>query len=484
MTQKIFFRLTFFLLNFISIYNSKIIVFPFRTNSTENFNITQKFFDKYLYTENLIGTPSQTININIFQDEYDFYLGENTCNKIPATYYNPSESSTYIPRSDLVDDAYYGAGYLSEEFFSFYNSTNLKSNITTSNLSFFFLKHSKGNEKQKVCGVIGFRLEPSYFDYDYTTSFIDAIRHLNLVDFHYWSYIFFEKDKNNKIKNVPEISNEYIMKNYEGLLILGNTPHEYDSNQFNESDLLNVHASKIYLELCWDLVFKDIFFLQKNGSIFHLNQTLQTELDISLNYVLAPVSIFQNITEYFFRDYLNNNICKFNKFTYDYNDYTFISCNKKNFNKDDIKKFPTIYFEHLNYNYTFNLSYYDLFEEFNNDILFLIYSRESLTEIWKLGKIFLKKYKFIFHQEYETIGFYRNYYRGNEKDDYIKIDENSIGFLNNKNFWITLCWISACIVCLGIGIKIGSIYIMKMKKKRANELKDDDYEYSIQNEIN
>ena len=58
-----------FLLSFIYINSSKIVVIPFRTNFTENniTNISQKFLKKYLYTENLIGTPTQTININIIE---------------------------------------------------------------------------------------------------------------------------------------------------------------------------------------------------------------------------------------------------------------------------------------------------------------------------------------------------------------------------------------------------------------------------------
>ena len=487
MTQNVLFQIPFFLLNFISIYTSKIIVIPFRTNTTENINISQKFLQKYLYTENLIGSPPQTININIFQDEYNFYLGENKCNKIPATYYKCSESSTYKTKTNLIEDEYFGEGYISQEFFSFYNSTNLKSNITSSNLTFFSSKNSKDDEKKQICAVLGVRLEPSPFDYDYTTSFIDIIKHINLTKDYYWSYIFFEKDKNNKIKNIEGINNEYIMKNYEGLLILGDAPHEYDNNKYKESDLTNINANKRYSDLYWDIVFKNIYFLQKNNSIFNLNVSVQASLDISLNYISAPFSVFRNITEYFFKDYIDNNKCKINQvINDDIYIYNVISCNKKDFNENDIKKFPTIYFEHVDYNYTFNLTCDDLFEEFNDSILFLIYSLENSAINWRFGKIFLRKYKFIFNQIYKTIGFYRNTYNENYKNE--KEDENdrenNFGFLTNKSFWINFAWITVCIICLVVGAYFGHNYIKKEKKRRANELRDDDYDYSTQNNIN
>ena len=485
MSKNFIFRLSFFLFNILSIIITKIIVIPFRSNIPENniTNINQKFSQKSLYSENLIGTPPQTININILQNEYSFYLGENLCTKIPETYYKYFESSTYKEKSNLIYDDDFGKGFLSQEFFSFYNSINLNSNITSSNVPFYFSANYNVNETKQICGDLGLKIKETYINYDYTNSFIDTIKHINLTKDYYWSYIYFEKDKNNKITNIEGINNEYIMKNYEGLLILGESPHEYEPNKYNKSDLKNILASKRYIEVNWDIVFKNIFFLQKNNSVFNLSISVQAALDISSNYILSPYTVFQNITEYFFKDYLNNNICKFNKINnYDYFS-TFISCNKKDFNNDDIKKFPTIYFEHADYNFTFNLTCDDLFEEFNDSILFLIYSPEYSTKFWRLGKIFLKKYKFIFNQDSKTIGFYRKNYNGYDKNEH-NDGKSAFEFLKEKNFWVSVAWIIACILCLGLGVYFGVNYIKKERKKRANELKDDDYDYSVQNNIN
>ena len=487
MAKNLIFILSFLLFNLVSLYLSKIVVIPFRTNISENniTNISQKFLEKSLYTENLIGTPAQTININIFQNEFSFYLGENKCNKIPLTFYKCSESSTYNESSGLIKDDNFGKGYISQEYFSFYNSINLKSNTSSSNLTFFFKKNYRVTEVE-VCADLGLRIKERYTDYDHTSSFIEIVKKKNLTNDYFWSYIYFEKDKNNKIKNINGIDNEYIMKNYEGILIFGETPHEYESNKYNKSDLIYVLAGKRYIELCWDIIFKNIYISLKNDSVINFNDSVQASLDISLNYILAPTSVFENITEYFFKDYLNKNICKFNQINVNsYYNYTVISCNKNDFDINDIKKFPTIFFEHVNYNYTFNLTYEDLFEEFNDSILFLLYSQQYSNWYWRLGKIFLKKYKFIFNQDSKTIGFYRNYNINDKNEDNSSDNEkNTFGFLTNKNFWINFVWIISCIICLGLGVYFGHKYIKKEKKKRINELQDDDYDYSIQNNIN
>ena len=463
-----------------------MIVIPFRTSIAEKdiTNISQKFIEKSFYTENIIGSPAQIVNINIFQDEFSFYLGENKCNKIPATYYNCSESSTYTA-SELINDEDFGEGYISKDFFSFYNSINLSTNITSSNVTFYFAKKYRTTIPQQVCGILGLRIKETYIDYESTSGFIETVKHINLTDGYPWSYIYFEKDKNNKIKNIDGINNEYIMKNYEGILVLGENPHEYQPNIYNESDLINIPASKRYIELCWDIIFKSIYFLQKNNSIFNFNASVEASLDIDYNYILAPVSVFQNITECFFKEYLNSNKCKFNQIIDGILNYTAISCNKNNFNTNDIKKFPTIFFEHVNYNYTFSLTHDDLFEEFKDNILFLVYSQKSATGFWRLGKLFLKKYKFIFNQDSKTIGFYKKNYNEHDKNEREKGEEkNTFGFLTNKFFWINFVWIIACIICLGVGAYFGHNYFKKEKKKRANELQDDDYDYSIQNNIN
>ena len=145
-----------------------------------------------------------------------------------------------------------------------------------------------------------------------------------------------------------------------------------------------------------------------------------------------------------------------------------------------MKKFPTLYFYHREFNYTFELNYEDLFEEINNDIYFLVVKNigNFNKDIWKLGKTFLNKYKFSFNQDSKMISFYP--YRNNYN---YKIDEDERNNKKNKKFNINYIWIAVCIACLFFGIYIGTKIVIKNRKKRANEL-EDEYDYKDEKEDN
>ena len=137
-----------------------------------------------------------------------------------------------------------------------------------------------------------------------------------------------------------------------------------------------------------------------------------------------------------------------------------------------MKYFPPLQFLHREMNYTFELTYEDLFIEKYDKLILLIFFEES-GYTWKLGKPFLKKYGFIMNQINKVVSFYKNH--GYQKDD-----SNS----NNKILKISLM---VGLICVGVivftilGIFIGK-YIFK-KKKRMNTI-DDEYDYSGLNNEN
>ena len=85
---------------------------------------------------------------------------------------------------------------------------------------------------------------------------------------------------------------------------------------------------------------------------------------------------------------------------------------------------------------------------------------------WVLGKPFTLKYKFMFNPDIKEIGFYsKDKDKNEEKSNFKKI------------FILTIVLIGLCIIFVFVGVILGKkIYGLK-KKKRANELADDDYEY-------
>ena len=122
----------------------------------------------------------------------------------------------------------------------------------------------------------------------------------------------------------------------------------------------------------------------------------------------------------FFEKKINNKVCKKN---YLLNNLINYECN---FFKD-IEYFPTIFFEHKNLMYIFELNYKDIFVKYNDKYICLIWFDLKNKNKWRLGKPFLKKYLFSFDLDKKIIGFYNP----NIKDE---IEEKN----NNKNIKLTL----------------------------------------------
>ena len=160
-------------------------------------------------------------------------------------------------------------------------------------------------------------------------------------------------------------------------------------------------------------------------------------------------------------------------------------CDKSdNFNIDNIKKFPTLYLEHIDLNYTFELTYKDLFSEKNNIYIFMIVCGMEDDDEWFFGNLFFRKYQFAFNQDSKIISFYKyNSDDGvdNEEDDFDDKIKKIIIKEKQNLLYIILIAILCCIVCITLGFIIGKYVQKYKKKKRANEL-DDDYDYISENQ--
>ena len=90
--------------------------------------------------------------------------------------------------------------------------------------------------------------------------------------------------------------------------------------------------------------------------------------------------------------------------------------------------------------------------------------------MWYLGLPFLNRYQFIFNHDSKTIGFYNE-----------NLKEKNI--INNKNKSFNAKYIIIIFIC--VIILIGLIYsayrigvnVNSQRRKRANELTDDNFEY-------
>ena len=130
-------------------------------------------------------------------------------------------------------------------------------------------------------------------------------------------------------------------------------------------------------------------------------------------------------------------------------------------------------------NIIFEFSYQDLFKKVKNKYYFLIAFETKNKGIWRLGKPFLSKYSFVYNGEAKTIGFYQHIKNDSNTDDNIKNNnDNGLLKLGFKNIFIFIILLIIFIALIAfISFRYGK-KINFMRKKLANELNDDDFEYN------
>ena len=237
--------------------------------------------------------------------------------------------------------------------------------------------------------------------------------------------------------------------------------------------------------LFWNLYFSNIYYFTNDA--INKKQIIScpdAELSFSSFQINAPMTYYTYINNHYFKKYINDNICH-----YGYSgELLILYCDKsEKFNINELEKFPTLYFQHDEFDYTFELTYEDLFTEKDNKFWFLV-CFESYYEIdrWILGNIFLRKYYFVFNQDSKTIGFYNlNFPRKlKAKAEKEGEREREIIIINKKmNLkFIIIILILSCFLFICIGIAITKkIYKKYPNKKKALELNE---EYENNKDIN
>ncbi len=207
--------------------------------------------------------------------------------------------------------------------------------------------------------------------------------------------------------------------------------------------------------------------------------------------------------------------------------------------KKEINDFPTIYFEKKEYNLIFLFNYKELFKVHNNRLYFLIYFQNNTNQFWEMGELFLRKYITSFNYDSKTISFYKTQVddinektdkpipdedpdeeeseeeskkeseeeskeessEEKERENEEKTEEESSKEKENEeeteeksnggnpdgkiNIWVIIGIVGGVILIVAFVVII--VLVMKLKKfrkKKANELMDDDYEYSRKNNLN
>ena len=360
------------------------------------------------------------------------------------------------------------------------SNNNFPNNHINTNISNIFDKMKENSEitlnNQKcINGIIGFGIPESFLS-STCISFVDQTKkNDDTINTYTWSINYHPSPQKNN--------------NYDGEIIIGIEPHEYQPSIYNELNYKSVYnyEDKDYYYLQgneYTIKFDSIYFY-KNNNVSSENKVTSLVPNGKDGYfrfnnrmIQCSDDYFYFIQKYFFNNYTDSKVCEEIKFSQYY--HTFV-CNKSEIDIEIFyKKFPTLYFKNNQLEYIFELTYKDLFKEENNKIYFMIFYSSLNTVKWSLGEIFLKKYFFTFNQDKKLIGFYIN--------KTINENEENNNNNNNQKSYTGLILLIIGIILLVVEAVIAGVCIYKKcylnRRKRANELKDDNYDYLKDNSNN
>ena len=484
--KNIFFILLLYIYIIPKTNQNDVISFRFNTfqNNLNKENIKSLYenLEKiYLYSNIKIGEPEFSLEIRIsFQTPHfsmlynEEKINDNNLNNL----YDINKSNTFKNISNL--NRFYvisNKDVHAEEKFkvNLYDINNKKYKEIILN-DFDFVLGLNHYNKINFTKIYYLSIGLQIFTGENKFNFIINIKQLNYIENYIW-FFYLEKDKNNNNENETINLENFINK--ENILLIGDYPHKYKPKEFSEDQIYYIYSTNFL----WSIKFKSIYFY-KNDTKYGIGKVKQSlyssNCQINFNdiFIYAPNDYLTLMRNIYFVKYINENIC--HPFVDD-TIYTFYCDKTDNFNINNLKDFPTLYFEHYEFNYTFEFSYKELFAEIDNKYIFLIANvDDGQIDEWFLGRAFLNKYQFFFNPDTKVIGFYNPNIlveKINDEDDNIKKDKNNDSNILSKY----LIYVLILSFLLFISIIFGIFYACKScnnnkKRKRANEL-DDEFEY-------
>ena len=476
--MKIFIILAYI---FSFIYCQEIVSIPFNSqyNRKNKKSITSldDLADTNLYTKISIGEPSHEIQafLSVQHSYFSISSSKNIKNINDfQSHYNIIKSNSFknILTGRTLAEANYNSMAMEKFKLNIFNYKKREYYNTSIN-DMIFIYNNKDNVNEKSYYLnIGFQIiNQKFFKEREKYNFITQLKKREIIGNYDWS-IFFKKGPNN---NGNFLYNPDYLLNAKGEILIGDLPNNYNPNNFNIQQLKKTYSKYTPLLFKWGLEFKNIYFYKnnnesniisnKNGTNMENISVTDVQININQYIILSPLIYFYKIKTYYFDYYIKEGICKINEGI----EYKTISCEKsKKFGIDNLKKFPSLFMEHHEFNYTFEFTYEDLFLEKDNNYWFLVAlsSFKNDLEEWNMGIIFLRKYNLIFNQDTKTISFY---------NPNILIED-----IDDKK-WSRIALISILtIILIGIFFIIGIIYIYICKKifksykgkKRINHIYD------------
>lgn len=440
--------------------------FPlYKYNETNPSTIFPELIQLKLYTILKIGDPQQTVEIPIVIDSNDFYITKyhiSAFDKEP-NYFKDLKFFEYINSKTLATIDY--NQYTGDNFkIGEYCKDFIQFGETNKTYFEFYLPYDITNPES---GGIGMQLNPRNSFHDATPNetrtFLKKLKDRNIIEDYCWTIFYNEK-------------NNYV-KEEEGFLLIGKMPDEigeklgyYPKNSFKKENFKKLNAEVDSDQMLNRFFYDEIHVYDKNNKLlnitFDTKGSLQVDLDFNNGGIKAPKNVLNYFEKEIFNDSISKNEC-FTEFS-EIKKYKFFYCkNDGNIISKVKTKMPIFKFTNYDLDTVFEITDDDLFYQQGNFVYCLMYfeSPDSLEKNgWNLGKPFLKKYQFTYNPSSKIIGFYIN---TGEKEKSVSL----------KTFIIVI--IIVVVIAIAISAIVIKILLDKYRrKKRANELTDDEFEYT------
>jgi len=487
--------------NFIKFpFNTKLKYFS-RTDLNISYNesdFIKDFLNNTIYINMSIGYPMQNVKMMLDPNDNCFTFNRNSeIIKQNSMYINKENYTQVIPYNKTSSltakkgsvtyfdfNSEFNDLYDMEDEFYLYKYSDIK-NATIKNASTnlrFLYGNIKGKE-EVVYGKIG--LDMNNYEESSCPRFFYSLGLKNIVKKYIYYFDFYS--------------------DFHGYFFLGPEPHLFNiknnlKKEYQYTKMNTVLSKEGYIH--WNLLFNKIIMKNRhNDYVYNFNEKM-VQIDFNLGLIIGTYEFQQEIEKIYFNALIAENICKKTLVEYSYykdniKKYYVYKCDKafmsgENFDKEKYRPyinyfelFPDFKFFHINLENEFYLSNYELFKLVQGKYYFLIiFEAENQNKVWKMGQIFLKGHQLFFDYDSKVLGYYdlrigpiKNDTEG--KGSKNSTSEDKIDYNNSNKKYKYIIYIALFIVFCAI-VFIAFYLGMKVKesrKKRANELKDDDYDY-------
>ena len=480
---------------------NSLIVIPFKINQfteeklNKNYNSTNfvsDYFYRDFYTNINTGIPSLEILALLDTRTHYFEFEENYLEResleeiidpddiIKKQTYDYSKSLSFQNISRLhYSNIELKTATLCSETFSFYTDLFMEKTSPIKNVKFIINNDLEGNDKLNI--RLGLS-KPLTKEYGGPPHFIQSLLDIKAINDESWTFKFLSKT--------------------DGLFILGGEPHTYqdvekDKKYQRQYYFKTSSLSSIEFHDPLSISAQKVFLHDKNGEEVILNENKGCYLNYNYGFIIGTKEYREYIFKYFFDELFNSTICSYDYVHFrDYNGlearYYAISCDKYRFKGIDLKnnyyeKFPNLNFFIFDYNYNFQLTKEDLFTEINDKLYFMILFKKPLFDhsdlsFWNLGLPFLQKFEFVHNYDKKFIGFYIPYIEEKEEEETKKVDnttktEEDIAKKHTYKYKVIIIVGIIIFIIITIAVFFIAKNMYQNRKERANELKDEDFDY-------